>query len=85
MVNATEKSEVTMVLSKTSLDTLIDLVEIRLGYAEVYDHEDARELSALEECRNELEAMRDVGETKKASTFTAANGRQNPPTRAARH
>lgn len=74
-----------MSLSKVSLETLIDLVEIRLGCVEVYDREDARELSALELCRTELEGIRDGGEPKKASAFTTANGRQSPPSRVARH
>lgn len=74
-----------MTLSKNSLETLIDLVEIRLGCVEVYDREDARELSALELCRDELQAIGNGGEPKKAAAFTAANGRRNPPTRIARH
>ena len=74
-----------MSLSKVSLETLIDLVEIRLGCVEVYDREDARELTALELCRKELEVIRDSAHPKKASTFAAANGRQSPLTRVAGH
>ncbi len=74
-----------MTLSKVSLETLIDLVEIRLGCVEVYDREDARELAALEQCRKELEGIRDGDEPKKASAFSATNGRQSPPLRVARH
>ena len=37
-----------MSLSKQSIETLLDLVEIKLGCMEVYDREDARELNALE-------------------------------------
>lgn len=74
-----------MSLSKVSLETLIDLVEIRLGCVEVYDREDARELTALERCRKELEVIRDGIEPKKASAFASANGRQSPPVRVAGH
>ncbi len=73
-----------MTLSKVSLETLIDLVEIRLGCVEVYDREDARELSALEQCRKELEVIRDGDNPKKAPAFAAANGRRSPPARVAR-
>ena len=72
-----------MTLSKVTLETLIDLVEIRLGCVEVYDRDDARELAALELCRKELEAVRDSAEPKKAAAFAAANGRQNSPARVA--
>lgn len=75
-----------MTLSKVTLETLIDLVEIRLGCVEVYDREDARELSALEQCRKELETIRDGGaEPKKTTAFNATNGRQSPQARAAGH
>lgn len=43
-----------MSLSKCSIETLIDLIEIKLGCMEVYDREDARELATLENCRREL-------------------------------
>lgn len=43
-----------MSLSKRSIETLIDLIEIKLGCMEVYDREDARELATLENCRREL-------------------------------
>ena len=46
-----------MSLSKQVLETLIDLVEIKLSCVEVYDREDAREVSALEQCRRELQAL----------------------------
>ena len=46
-----------MTLSKRTLETLIDLVEIKLSCVEIYDRDDARELSALEQCRNELLAL----------------------------
>ena len=45
-------------LTKNSLETLIDLVEIKLSCIEVYDRDDARERRRLEACRDELVAMR---------------------------
>ncbi len=43
-----------MGMSKRTLETLIDLVEIKLSYMEVIDREDARELANLERCLGEL-------------------------------
>ena len=50
-----------MSLSKRSIVTLLDLVEIKLGCLETYDPEDERELAALEACRDELTALRKGG------------------------
>ncbi len=47
-----------MDLSRRSIETLIDLVEIKLGCMEVYDRDDARELNVLEACRKELSTQR---------------------------
>lgn len=46
-----------MVLSKRVIETLVDLVEIKLSCFEIYDREDAREQAALEQCRDELLAL----------------------------
>lgn len=46
-----------MSLSKRSLVTLLDLVEIKLSCIEVMDREDARELAALEGAKRELTAI----------------------------
>lgn len=43
-----------MTLSKRSLITLLDLVEIKLSCIEVMDREDAREMAALEAAKREL-------------------------------
>ena len=43
-----------MKVSKRSIETLIDLVEIKLSTIEVTDREDARALATLETARNEL-------------------------------
>jgi hypothetical protein len=45
------------VLSQRSLETLLDLVEIKLSCLEVFDREDAREKSYLENSRRELISM----------------------------
>lgn len=46
-----------MSLSKRTLETLIDLVEIKLSCMEVYDRDDARELANLERCVGELRSL----------------------------
>jgi hypothetical protein len=45
-------------LSQRSIETLLDLVEIKLSCLEVYDREDAREKSYLENARRELATMK---------------------------
>jgi hypothetical protein len=45
-------------LSQRSVETLLDLVEIKLSCLEVYDREDAREKSYLENARRELSSMK---------------------------
>jgi hypothetical protein len=44
-------------LSQRSIETLLDLVEIKLSCLEVYDREDAREKCYLETSRRELMSM----------------------------
>ena len=44
-------------LSKRSLETLIDLVEIKLSCIQVLDRDDAREQANLENCLRELGAL----------------------------
>ena len=46
-----------MSLSKPVIETLVDLVEIKLSCIEVYDREDSRELDSLELCRRELQTL----------------------------
>lgn len=41
-------------LTKRSVETLIDLVEIKLSCLPVFDRDDAKELAALEQARREL-------------------------------
>ena len=44
-------------LTRESLETLLDLVEIRLGHVEIYDREDVRELKQLEKTRAQLTSI----------------------------
>jgi hypothetical protein len=46
-----------MAISKRTLETLIDLVEIKLSCMEVHDREDSREIANLERCCGELKKM----------------------------
>jgi hypothetical protein len=43
-----------MALTRRSIATLLDLVEIKLSCIEVVDREDQRELKTLRACRDEL-------------------------------
>lgn len=45
-------------LSQRTIETLLDLVEIKLSCLEVYDREDAREKACLENARKELSSMK---------------------------
>jgi hypothetical protein len=47
-----------MAMSRRTVETLLDLVEIKLSSMQVLDREDARELAQLENCRRDLLAMR---------------------------
>jgi len=44
-------------LSKRTIETLCDLVEIKLSCIQVFDRDDAREMAALERARRELAAL----------------------------
>jgi len=50
-------------LTSKSVETLVDLVEIKLSCLEVWDREDARERKALEIALKELIALRGVQRT----------------------
>ncbi|HLB80207.1 MAG TPA: hypothetical protein VJJ77_06855 [Dongiaceae bacterium] len=56
-----------MSLTKRSVETLIDLVEIKLSCIEVFDREDSRELVALEAARRELQALLPVRRKREAA------------------
>ena len=63
-----------MALSRRSIATLLDLVEIKLSCIEVVDREDHRELKALRACREELMQM-----IERLPARAAAAVRQQPP------
>lgn len=44
-------------LSKRTIETLNDLVEIKLSCIQVFDRDDAREMAALERARRELTVL----------------------------
>jgi hypothetical protein len=46
-----------MSLSKKCVQTMLDLVEIKLSTIQVSDREDAREAAILKTCRDELSAL----------------------------
>lgn len=46
-----------MSMSRKCVETLLDLVEVKLSCIEIYDREDRREVKLLETCRDELLAM----------------------------
>lgn len=49
-----------MSISKRTVETLLDLVEVKLSYMQVSDREDQRELAQLENCRRELRGLMSV-------------------------
>ncbi|MGH6954087.1 MAG: hypothetical protein ACREGL_07895 [Alphaproteobacteria bacterium] len=63
-----------MALSKRSIETLIDLVEIKLSCMQVLDRDDAREQTLLESCRRELQALLGSG---RAGAAASGHGRRN--------
>ncbi len=46
-----------MTMSKRALETMIDLVEIKMSCLEVVDREDAREMANLQQCLAELQIL----------------------------
>lgn len=67
-----------MALSKRCVDTLIDLVEIKLSCLEVTDREDMRERELLMRCVQELSAEAN-GEDGRAAEFNAPKRRGRKP------
>jgi len=61
-----------MALSRRSIETLVDLVEIKLSCMQVFDRDDARELAALEQARRELAALAGTGRVVKLADHAAA-------------
>lgn len=66
-----------MTMTKRSLETLIDLVEIKLSCLEVFDREDAREQANLEHCLNELKTLAETG-VRPAAPVIALAGSAKP-------
>jgi hypothetical protein len=64
----------------------MDLVEIKLSCVEIFDREDAREVKALESCRNELLALGGKGDASNVIEMpkkrASARGRTRPQAQA---
>lgn len=65
-----------MSLSQSSVETLIDLVEIKLSCVEVYDRDDSRELSNLQRCKEELMGIVGLGRKVPAELLAMPKGRR---------
>jgi hypothetical protein len=63
-----------MSLSRRSVHTLLDLVEIKLSCMQVFDREDARELAILEHARRELAALAGSERAAKSAEVVPFNG-----------
>ena len=50
-----------MQLSEKTVETLVDLVEIKLSCFEIYDREDRRTQVVLQDCLKELSALAGTG------------------------
>lgn len=68
-----------MDLSKQSIETLTDLVEIKLSCMQVFDREDAREMAILEQCRRELGKLSEGTEAGSVVPFARAQRRRRGP------
>jgi hypothetical protein len=66
-----------MSISKRTVETLLDLVEVKLSYMQVSDREDQREMAQLENCRRELRDLMSVA--------VAPTGRRGRPAAAPAH
>jgi hypothetical protein len=65
-----------MPLSRKAIETLVDLVEIKLSCLEVYDREDSRELVNLQQCRDELTAQGKIPSKTTASVIAIDSERR---------
>lgn len=63
-------------LSKRSVETLIDLVEIKLSCLQVFDRDDAKELATLEQARKELDSILPNRSQPNLVTFPGAEARR---------
>ena len=71
-----------MTLSRRAVETLVDLVEIKLSCLEVFDREDSRELTNLQACLDELSMMKG-GQTGQAEVIAIGEAKQGRPLGAA--
>jgi len=65
-----------MSLSRATVETLIDLVEIKLSCVEVYDRDDSRELVNLQRCKEELMDIAGSGQKVPAELIAMPKGRR---------
>ncbi len=65
-----------MSLSRATVETLIDLVEIKLSCVEVYDRDDTRELNNLQRCKEELLDLAGLGGKAPAELIAMPKGRR---------
>ena len=65
-----------MSLSRASVETLIDLVEIKLSCVEVYDRDDSRELVNLQRCKEELLDLVGLAQKAPADLIAMPKGRR---------
>lgn len=63
-------------LSRSSVETLIDLVEIKLSCVEVYDRDDSRELVNLQRCKEELMDLAGLSAKAPAALIALPTGRR---------
>ncbi len=63
--------ELDMNLSRKCIESLIDLVEIKLSSIEVSDREDVKAIAVLERCRRELMAIAAATDGAKVVSFPA--------------
>jgi hypothetical protein len=68
-----------MALTRRSITTLLDLVEIKLSCIEVVDREDQRELKTLRACREELLQMLDREPTRLLVSRPALSAAEGVP------
>lgn len=71
-----------MDISRKSLETLIDLVEIKLSCIEVHDRDDKRVRDSLQTCLDELRGINGTPEAAVALNGSGMNGgaqRGRPP------
>lgn len=64
-----------MALSRRVVETLLDLVEIKLSCMEVHDREDTREATCLEACRKELQDLLSSGAASASAAAFTKRGR----------